>query len=73
MIARRTTLDQILGDSAAAEAIRDFGRRAARVDAPVLLTGESGTGKGLLARGIHAASDRRARPFVTVNCAGVPE
>lgn len=39
------TLDQMLGESDAADAIREFGRRAARVDAPVLLTGESGTGK----------------------------
>lgn len=73
MSARATTFDQLIGESEAADAIREFGRRAARVDAPVLLTGESGTGKGLLARAIHAASDRRAQPFVTVNCAGVPE
>lgn len=65
--------DEVLGESAAAEAIRDFGRRAARVDAPALLTGESGTGKGLLARLIHADSDRARGPFVAVNCAGVPE
>ncbi|HEX7119536.1 MAG TPA: sigma-54 dependent transcriptional regulator [Longimicrobiales bacterium] len=63
----------ILGTSDAAEAIRSFGRRAARVDAPVLLTGESGTGKGLLARAIHRASRRSGRPFIAVNCAGVPE
>jgi DNA-binding NtrC family response regulator len=63
----------ILGTSAAAAAIRDFGSRAARVDAPVLLTGESGTGKGLLARAIHSASARARAPLVAVNCAGVPE
>jgi len=65
--------DRILGRSDAAEAIRSFGRRAAAVDAPVLLTGESGTGKGLLARAIHEASRRARGPFVAVNCAGIPE
>lgn len=65
--------DSILGQSDAAEEIREFGRRAAGVDAPVLLTGESGTGKGLLARAIHRASARSRRPLVAVNCAGIPE
>jgi transcriptional regulator with PAS, ATPase and Fis domain len=67
------TIDAILGESAAAEAIRAFARRAATVEATVLITGESGTGKGLLARAIHAESQRRARPMVAVNCASVPD
>ncbi len=63
----------ILGKSAAAAAIRTFGARAGAVDATVLLTGESGTGKGILARAIHQASARRRGAFVAVNCAGIPE
>lgn len=65
--------DLILGRSSAAAELRDFARRAAAVDAPLLLTGESGTGKGLVARAVHAASDRARRSFVAINCAGVPE
>ena len=47
--------------------------RAAASDAPVLLRGESGTGKGVFARALHAASARRAGPFVTVNCPTLTE
>jgi DNA-binding NtrC family response regulator len=65
--------ESILGESAAAERIREFGRRAADVDATVLLTGESGTGKGLLARLIHANSARRRSALVSVNSASVPD
>lgn len=65
--------DRILGNSAAAVAVRTFGQRAASVDAPVLLLGESGTGKGVLARAIHDASARARGPFVPINCAAVPE
>jgi transcriptional regulator with PAS, ATPase and Fis domain len=65
--------DAILGDSTQARAIRRFGRRAATVDAAVLITGETGTGKGVLAHAIHQASTRCRGPFVSINCAGVPE
>jgi transcriptional regulator with PAS, ATPase and Fis domain len=66
-------LDRILGDSPTTETIRAFGRRAATVDAPVLLLGESGTGKGILARAIHDASARARHAFVSINCAAIPD
>jgi two-component system, NtrC family, response regulator AlgB len=49
-------------------AVLEVATRAAAAEAPVLLRGENGTGKGVLARALHAASPRRAHPFVTVNC-----
>ena len=47
-------------------------QQVARSKTTVLLTGETGTGKGLFARSLHEASDRRDKPFVNVNCAGLP-
>jgi transcriptional regulator with PAS, ATPase and Fis domain len=55
------------------QAVRAFVRRAAEVDASVLLTGETGTGKSLAARLIHQSGERSSGPYVVVNCAGVPE
>jgi DNA-binding NtrC family response regulator len=63
----------IIGSSRAAAAIRDFARLGAGVDAPVLITGETGTGKGVLAAAIHNASRRHRGRLVAVNCAGIPE
>jgi len=55
-------------ESGAMRAVLDTIARAARSEAPVLLRGESGTGKGVLARAVHSQSGRHAGPFVAVNC-----
>lgn len=68
-----SVLDELLGSSPPMERIRRFARRAGRTDVPVLITGETGTGKTLLARLIHAEGRRRRAPFVPLNCAGIPE
>jgi len=59
---------KILGNSPVTERLLDTLREVARTDSTVLLTGESGTGKGLVARTIHEASTRHAGPFVEANC-----
>ena len=61
-----------LGESEAAKQIRSLIRRYAASDKPVLITGESGTGKDLVARLIHELSPRRDRAFVPRNCAAIP-
>lgn len=72
---RRAVLreDEIIGDSAAIREVRDLADQAAKSDARVLITGENGTGKELVARRIHAASERARGPFVAVNCAAIPD
>ncbi len=63
----------IVGDSPALRAVLDTIAAVAPTRAAVLLEGESGTGKELLARALHDQSPRREQPFVTVNCAALPE
>ena len=69
----RYTLASFVGSSPAAAEVKRQARRAAQSHSPVLLLGETGTGKELLAHGIHAASLRAGQPFVSVNIAAVPD
>jgi two-component system, NtrC family, response regulator AtoC len=64
---------RLLGNSIVIRELQEEIDDVARSDAKVLITGESGSGKELIAHAVHARSPRAARPFVAVNCAGVPE
>ncbi|MES2584461.1 MAG: sigma 54-interacting transcriptional regulator [Pseudomonadota bacterium] len=67
------TFASFIGLSAAAVEVKRQARRAAQSSSPVLLLGETGTGKELLAHAIHAASARASGPFISVNIAAVPD
>lgn len=64
---------RLIGDSPAVEALRSIVQRVADTDLAVLILGENGTGKEVVAQSIHYLSARRDRPFVAVNCAAIPE
>lgn len=68
----KTGFESILGRSHALLQVLDQAARVAPTSSTVLIQGETGTGKELLARGIHANSSRRAKPFITVNCGAIP-
>jgi two-component system response regulator PilR (NtrC family) len=63
----------LLGESSAMQAVRDLIDKLARSEAPVQISGESGSGKELAARLIHRKSARGEKPFVPVNCGAIPE
>ena len=65
--------EHIVAESQAMRDVMDEAERAGKSDAKVLLTGESGVGKEVIARLIHSRSRRAAKPLVVVNCAGVPD
>lgn len=62
-----------VGTSSALKVVLDMVHRVAKTDAGVMITGESGSGKELVARAVHAASPRADGPFVAINCAALPE
>jgi len=63
----------MVGKSRAIQAVYELAAKAGRYDTTVLITGESGTGKELIARGIHFTGNRADKPFVPLNCGGIPE
>jgi len=68
----RTTFDDLIGASVAIRVVKRLGERAAKASIPVMITGESGAGKELIARAVHGCSERAGRPFVAVNCGAIP-
>jgi formate hydrogenlyase transcriptional activator len=64
--------DRIIGNSAALECVLDQVEQVAPTDSTVLIEGETGTGKELIAHAIHNASQRCGRPFIKLNCAAIP-
>jgi len=69
----RYSFDGIIGDAPAMQKIFDVTQKVSQTDATVLLTGETGTGKDLLARAIHYSGPRKDRKFVAQNCGALPD
>jgi DNA-binding NtrC family response regulator len=69
----RTTFDDLIGASPAMLMVKRLGERAAKSSIPILITGESGVGKEVIARAVHGSSERAGKPFVAVNCGAIPE
>ena len=66
-------VDNIIGHSASIVQIKEQSERFAKLDLPVLISGETGTGKELIARALHQLSNRAKAPFLALNCAALPE
>ena len=69
---QRATIDPFIGDSTVIKRLRDQAEKIATTDRPVLLLGETGSGKGVLTRWLHEHGSRSKEPFVDLNCASLP-
>jgi len=69
----RLVFDDLIGTSEQMKQVFRLGQRAAQSTIPILIEGESGVGKELIARAIQGSSDRAGKPFVAVNCGAIPE
>ena len=65
--------DDLIGNAPSMRSVIAMGERGAQANIPILITGESGVGKEVIARAIQGASQRAGQPFVTVNCGAIPE
>lgn len=72
-IEQKAGFASMIGKSKVMQSVFDLAAKASQYDATVLITGDSGTGKELIARGIHTQSNKSSKPFISVNCAGIPE
>lgn len=67
------TFKDLIGSASSMRSVVAMGERGAKANIPILITGESGVGKEVVARAIQGSSERIGKPFVTVNCGAIPE
>jgi two-component system response regulator HydG len=72
-VSKRTRYQELIGAAACMQKLFEMIDEVAAVDSPVLIQGETGTGKELIAKAIHAKSSRRFGPFIAINCGAFPE
>ena len=68
----RTSFNDLIGSAPPMTLVKRLGERAAKSSIPILITGESGVGKEVIARAVHGSSERAGKPFVAVNCGAIP-
>ncbi len=73
IISQDHKIQDIIGRSAAMQKVFDLAYLAAESNSNVFISGESGTGKGMIARALHQLSERKDKPFVSLNCAAIPD